>query len=302
MNRIVAKCFLIVISAFAFAMMPIATRTRAEEAAPAAARRTVTLKVMTINVRHNVDFWEERFPLIADEIVRLKPDLIGFQEMQVDIKQSKTLLKLIEERVGPDGLKYEKYEHVKTGKDMLWGEGVTIFSRYPMEEKGFADLDYGRPVVYARLKVDEGLTIDFYNTHLHNHGEDELRLSQARKLVAFEEKNDEGFLTFLTGDMNSTDDSRTIKYYIDSSFMDTYRAVHGDDTPAAGNTVPAILSKDNAPQNFTNRIDFVFVKTPPGYEGRVKVVDSVVCFRTPDERGLYPSDHLGVMTTLEISY
>lgn len=38
------------------------------------------LKVITINLRHNLNFWEERFPLIADEIVRLKLDLLLFNK------------------------------------------------------------------------------------------------------------------------------------------------------------------------------------------------------------------------------
>jgi endonuclease/exonuclease/phosphatase family metal-dependent hydrolase len=265
-------------------------------------RRRITLKVMTINVRHNVDYWDERFPLIADEIVRLKPDLIGFQEMQVDINQSRTLLELIAKRAGPGGYNYEKYDRLKTGKEMFFGEGVSIFSRYPIDKKGYVDLENGRPGIFTRVKVADGLTVDFYNTHLHNKGGDEVRLEQARKLVEYEQKNDAGYPVFLTGDMNSDDGTQTIGYYIANSYIDTYRAVHGAETPVTGNTSSVILSKDNAQQNFDERIDYVFMKAPNGWEDRIKAVDSVVCFKNHDERGLYPSDHLGLMTTFEINY
>jgi len=273
------------------------------ETGAATGARKITLKVMTINVRHFRDYWEERFPLIADEIVRLSPDLIGFQELQVDIKQAKTLLNLIDERTQGSPLKYYKYEHLKTGKEMLSGEGVGIFSRYPIEREGWADLNSGRVVVFARVSPAEGLTVDFYNTHLHNTNDDALKTEQARKIMEMMAKNEGGFTTFLTGDMNSTDGSGTIGFIMSNSFVDTYKAFHGaEETAAAGNTSPVVMSKENAPQNFVQRIDFVFVKPAPGGEGGVRILDSVVCFKNADSRGLYPSDHLGVMTTFEITY
>lgn len=272
-----------------------------ETPAPESGQKSITFKVMTINIRHSKDFWEERFPLIADEIVRLKPDIIGLQEVQIDIKQSKTLLKLIEELSGADSLKYEKYEHLKTGYEMHGGEGVAIFSRYPIIKKSFADLKHGRPVVFSRIAVADGLTIDFYNTHLHNAGP-EVTFPQAQKLVEFEKKNDAGFITFLTGDMNSYDDYPSVRHFVENGFVDTYYAVHGEETPILGNTCPVIMSKENVQQNFEKRIDFVFMKTPPGTEAQVKIVESDVYFKNLDERGLYPSDHLGVMTTFEIKY
>ncbi|HOX29007.1 MAG TPA: endonuclease/exonuclease/phosphatase family protein, partial [bacterium] len=275
----------------------------AEDAGAWQAPRSVVLKVMSINVRHNADFWEERFPLIADEIVRLAPDLIGFQEMQIDINQSKTLLSLIAERAGPDGVQYERYDHLKTGKEMLWGEGVTIFSRFPIEKKAYTDLEHGRPVILTRVKVNDDLSVDFYNTHLHHQGGDDVRLAQARKLADFAANNDAGLFTFLTGDMNSSDDTGTISYYLAHSFIDSYKALHGEDeTKSIGNTSPVVISKSNTVQNFRNRIDYVFVKPPQSAEDKIKILDSVVCFKNSDSRGLYPSDHLGVMTTFEIQY
>ena len=294
-------CAVVFISGGAFALnMP--EQGGASAAKVAQAQHKVTLKIMTINVRHNMDFWEERFPLIADEIVRLKPDLIGFQEMEVDINQSKTLLDLIAKRVGPDGLKYEKYDHLKTGGDMIWGEGISIFSRYPIEKKEFADLGHGRIVLHERIKVADGLSVDFYNTHLHNEGGDKITVPQAQKIAEFAEKNDAGFPIFLTGDMNSIEGSRTIDYYTANSFIDTYRAFHGAETAVTGNTSTVILSKKNVQQNFTERIDFIFMKVPEDWEDQMKIIDSVVCFKNHDEQGLYPSDHLGVITTFEITY
>jgi beta-glucosidase len=259
----------------------------------------VQLKIMTINLRHDVDWWEERFPLIADEIVRLEPDLIGMQEVEIAQTQSQALLDLIAARTPADGLYYEYHEEMKTGLAALGGEGIGVFSRYPISVKLSRDLLYGRVVQLDRIKISEKLTIDLYNTHLHNEGGDEVRKPQMESILAFVEENKAGYLTFLTGDMNAKDTSETIRYAVDHGFIDTYRAVHGDDTERIGNTSPIHLAKEPVAQDPTNRIDYVFMQKPPE-KVALAVVSSTVAFDHPNADGLYPSDHLGVMSTFEI--
>ena len=285
----------------AFAAFMLAAVLGIVFAHPAAAqdKKTVTLKVVTINIRHNSDWPEERFPLLADEIVRLKPDLIGLQEIQIGAHQTQELVRLIKERAG-DGLSYHYYEQLKTGGHIISGEGIGIFSRFPILKKKYRDLEQGRPVVVTRVQVQDGLVVDMYNTHLHNRGGDSVRLPQAKLITDFESKLNSGNITFLTGDMNSKEDSETIAHFLEYGFVDTYRLVHGDETDTIGNTSPVVMTLTNEPQDFRNRIDFVFMKLPEEWRSRVRVKDSVVCFKDPDERGLYPSDHLGVMTTFEI--
>jgi len=264
---------------------------------------TLLLKVMTINLRHNKDFWEERFPLVADEIVRLKPDIIGLQEVAIGIDQSKHLRDLIREKSAAAGepLTYYKYEQLKTGEYYFYGEGIGILSRFPMLKTDFADLENGRPVVLARIKIADNLTVDMYNTHLHHMGGDEVRLPQAEKITQLMKSRDSGHLTFLTGDMNSSPDSKTIKHFLEAGFTDSFMAAPEEARTKNPNTSPVILSKTPFPQSHVNRIDFVFVK--PAAEGgpAARPVSSEVCFQNHAPNGLYPSDHLGVMTTFEIS-
>lgn len=289
------------IACVCFATLFICGVAIANSGGPDGGARKITLKVMTINIRHNKDYWEERFPLIADEIVRLKPDLIGLQEVHISSNQSKILIQLINERTGGES-KYEFYEHLKTGGDMMYGEGIAVFSRFPIEKTKTLDLDNGRVVIAARIRVNDDLSVDFYNTHLHHQGGDEVRLPQAVKITGLESKLNRGMITFLTGDMNAHDDSLTIKEYTDKGFIDTFESLYGEDTKEIGNTSPVIMTLKPLPQDFRNRIDYVFVKIPEAWQGRVAATESVVCFKNHDERGLYPSDHLGVMTTFEIQY
>ena len=268
-----------------------------------AGKKVINLKVMSINLRHNSDFWEERFPLVADEIVRLKPDLIGIQEMAIGINQTRTLLRLIAERDPAGELKYHFYEHLKYGPDMIKGEGVTILSRFPISKKAAVDLGNSRPAVFARVVPEPGIAIDFYNTHLHHMGGDEVRFPQAQKLVAFMQDNYAGNFAFLTGDMNAADSSQTIKYFLEEGKMiDTYAALKGGATKPEDMTSPIILMKKNVPQAPRNRIDYVFALPPAGADNRLKIIDSIVCLRNARADGLYPSDHLGVMTTFQLVY
>ncbi len=294
-------------SAFIMMLMFIplvsATANAARDPASQINAHSATLKVMTINIRHNKDYWEERFPMIADEIVRLEPDLIGLQEVLIGIGQSRTLLGLINKRGGPEkGLHYTFYEKLKTGFHAINGEGIAIFSRYPIEKKSSRAINEGRIVLLARVKIGEGLSVDMYNTHLHNRGGDEVRAPQARMIVEMADKLDAGLLTFLTGDMNSSDDSETIHIIEDAGFIDSYKTLHGAEyTEKHGNTSPVSMVKGDFTQDFRNRIDFVFYRLPES-NIKVKILDSVVCFNQPNSDALYPSDHLGVMTTYKIDY
>lgn len=263
-------------------------------------KKSVILKVMSINIRHNKDFWDERFPLIADEIVRLQPDLIGLQEVHIGTDQSQVLLELIKER--DEGLEYGLYERLKTGLNGMEGEGIAIFTRFPKVKGGFADLEYGRPVVFNRVRVNDELLIDFYNVHMHHRGGDGIRVPQMKKILKFMKKKDKGHIIFLAGDLNTQPGTRPVEMILGNGFIDTYCEFHGDDEPELNYTAPIILSKEGVEQNPQRRIDYVMARIPPDMKDRVKILDSVVCFRNHNPDGLYPSDHLGVMITFEIFY
>jgi endonuclease/exonuclease/phosphatase family metal-dependent hydrolase len=264
-----------------------------------------SVDVMTINLRHDVDEWERRFPLIADEIVRLDPDLVGMQEIEItNVDQTHALLDLIAER---GGAPYEYYQELKIWPyGALTGEGVGILSRYPIVETGLKDLlEGGRVAVWTRVEIDDGHQLDFFNTHLESGDSgdmsgDEIRTQQAGFVVDFMATAGDERIQILTGDMNATDDTDAYAALVDGGLVDTYRAVHGDETATTGNTSPIILM-EGAEQDPQKRIDFIFASAPPPPDGaEVTPSDSIVCFQNHDDAGFYPSDHLGVMTTLEL--
>jgi len=233
--------------------------------------KTVTVKVMTMNLRHDSDQWERRFPLIADEIDRLDPDIIGLQEVEIADDQADRLNELLAKR---GHAKYHVYAKRKSGVTGYFsGEGVAILSRWPITEKHHEDTGEMRVSIHARTKHPSGGSIDIIDTHLDHRGGaegDATRDDQARQTLDLTKRNDDCHPTVLTGDMNATEGSPAMIVLKDGAFT----------------------------QSPKRRIDFVLGRSAGGRT--VKALDSVVCFKNHDSKGFYPSDHLGVMTTYEM--
>jgi endonuclease/exonuclease/phosphatase family metal-dependent hydrolase len=114
------------------------------------------------------------------------------------------------------------------------------------------------------------------------------------------ERNDACNPQFLTGDMNATEGSPALKEIFANGFVDSYRAVHGPETPKTGKTAMIKLADGAFDQAPKRRIDFVLSRDAGG---RTAIpIESVVCFRNHDAKGFYPSDHLGVMTTFQVRF
>lgn len=259
---------------------------------PVVETKTRELKVATINVRNNEDWWEERVPLLADEIARLEPDLIGLQEVQISADQGLLLQQAVAER----GIDYGYDDQLKVGFAEFLGEGIGAFFKGARVERDVLPMTEGRVALFHRIDMGDGLLVDLYDTHLEagdgSTGDgDELRRSQAEAVVAF--MRDDGHPRFLVGDMNATPEKPAITEYLEAGLVDAWAAVHGD---ALGATSPVIMTKDpTVVQDFRRRIDYVFV------DG-AEVDDVVVCFDAPTDEGLYPSDHLGVMATVTVAW
>ncbi|MBX3223354.1 MAG: endonuclease/exonuclease/phosphatase family protein [Labilithrix sp.] len=260
------------------------------------AKTTTMVRVMTLNLRHDSDQWERRFALIADEIARLDPDIIGLQEIEIADDQANRLNALIAKR---GHAKYHIYAKRKSGlRGFFTGEGVGVMSRWPIVEKHHEDTGEMRVSVLARVKHPSGGFIDVANTHLDHRGGaegDARRDDQARQTLDLVNRNDDCWPTVLTGDMNATENAPALVRFKNAGFADSYRVVHGADTPKTGNTSSVALREGAFQQNPKKRIDFVLGR---GAGGRtVSAVDSLVCLKNHDAKGFYPSDHFAVMTT-----
>lgn len=154
------------------------------------------LRVATYNIADGYLFTtnrEERMRAIADELVRLDPDVVGLQE--AFIKRDRDLLWA---RLGKSRLRYEV-----RFPGALVGNGLWILSAYPIEESWFhryshsnpwysiSEGDYwaGKGVGLARLALPGGDLIDIYNTHAQagrgNPDNELVRDGQMKELAQF---------------------------------------------------------------------------------------------------------------------
>jgi len=255
------------------------------------------LRVVSYNLRHDVDWWEQRFPLIADEIVKLKPDLLGLQEVEVGIGQGETLRDMIRER--DPALDYHLYRELKSGVAAASGEGIGLLSRRPLGPLARHDLAEGRVLIHARIDFGSGLSVDLFNTHLDSRGDDQHRYAQAKDVALYMDEQAAAGLSLLTGDLNDTPGSRAVQHLVDSGLEDAYRVKHGDRADQTGATSPILLRQEPVEQHPSRRIDYVLYRTEG--EVNVEVSSAAVAFDQPDATGLYPSDHLGVVVDLAVT-
>ena len=216
--------------------------------------------------------------------MRLAPDVIGLQEIRISIQQAQRPNELIVER---GAAAYALYEERKAGIiGQVNGEGVGIMTRLPIEETGVRDLGPGgRVAVFAQLRTPGGGALTIFNTHLHHEGGDEIRLPQAQATTKFMREREGCGLSLLTGDMNATDESATIRHFVESGLADTYRDVHGEETPVTGNTTPIRLRDGGFDQNPNRRIDYVFQRPVVRFEAGPRRPTPRCASRTTTTRG-----------------
>jgi len=228
-----------------------------------------TLKILSYNIHHanppskaNVIDLEA----IAAVIINSKADIIGLQEVDVNVSRSEHIdqAKKLAELTGM------RYYFFSKGIDLEKGEyGTAILSRYPIETTAHHLLPMPvnsemRSLGIAKIKLPSNKTIYFANTHLDLKNEN--RIAQAQFIADhFKNKKD---LVILVGDLNAKPDSQPIK---------TLESIFKRSSIPNGFTLPEV--------NPTEEIDFVMVnKRSNAKFGNHTVIDESYA---SDHRPLY---------------
>lgn len=247
------------------------------------------LRVGTLNLRNTSDRWPERVGLMIDQLVDLRPDVIGLQEVRRPSRQARVILREVNQRTSEQRQSFRMYHAWKTGL-MRWWEGVAVLTDLPVVESESLDLQGGNRVAQrVRLRVGNDL-LDFYNTHLHHIDDtDSLRLRQAQRIIDWI-ASQPGTPAVLVGDFNAQPDTAAIQL-IQDNMRSAYFAHHNVEP---GRTVPAPVSKRFGSAGAV--IDFIFVNE------HITVHDARITFdRThPDDPRLSASDHFGLAATVSI--
>jgi endonuclease/exonuclease/phosphatase family metal-dependent hydrolase len=157
-------------------------------------------------------------------------------------------------------------------------------------------LTHLRIVQALGLRRPDGTTLTIVNTHLHHpdgppgHA---ARLRQVRAILAFLEDLPPTDATVLVGDLNGAPDEPALAHLFDAGFRSATREVGLGDpgTFGSGLVAPTIY---RGPRFC---IDYVLVRGA----ARVKTARLAFDQPSPDDPGLYPTDHLGLVADLEVS-
>lgn len=253
-----------------------------------------SITVMSTNVRfyNPLDFlkksWFYRASLIVDDVNRVKPDIIGFQEATFIHYNYLT-------EAMPDYSSEMAYRD-----NFVLSEGCPIFYRtdkfelidsgsfWLSETPEVMSKDWGsehyRICVYVVLKeIATGKEFAVFNTHL-DHTSDEARINGIK--VVLDKIAEFGDIpAILMGDMNAKEDTETMKSAYES-FDDAMKAAPvTEDTPTYHNWGNAEKAK---------RIDYILTSKLDATVFEYHVLDNC-------HDGVYSSDHASIYVKLKIN-
>lgn len=271
-------------------------------AAAKASAETVTLKVMTFNIRYatapdGANAWDKRKDLVRDTIRQFAPDLLGTQEVlavQADFLAAQ-LPELQLVGVGrDDGKRAGEFSAVLFRRERfeMTDSGTFWLSETP-EKPGSKSWDSSLPRVATWVRLRDranGLReVCYLNTHWDHRG-NRARVESARIIRRWIAEHAADAVTIVTGDLNVTDEHEGYRTLVanDSELRlhDIYRQAH-----------PQVAAEEATFHNFLGgrrgrRIDFIFASP------ECQAVEAAIDYTNRD--GRYPSDHYPVTAVLQV--
>lgn len=251
------------------------------------------LAVATLNLRNRQDRWGERRHLIVSQILDTAPDLIGLQEIYLPLGQGRWLRNQINSRLG--GSTHSPYRLVQRRRHHLlhgYFDGIGILTKLPVISQDALALGYGgRVALRLNVALSSGQTLDFVTTHLHHvaHAR-QARQEQVMALMGWLHEVGRVSRQVIVGDFNEVPDGPAITQ-MKQAFRSAYAAVHGHEPLATFPT--ALVTQQDA---WAGCLDYIFVSSGLHVEEA-----RLCCHRpAPQDDTLYPSDHVGLLATLEI--
>jgi endonuclease/exonuclease/phosphatase family metal-dependent hydrolase len=273
------------------------------------------IRVLTLNVWNN-DGPSQRTSLINQELKRLQPDLISFQE--VVRSAEKDQLAELTEGLGfttthqADMQAYEPPFFDRFG-------GAAIATKLPhsrlevvdLRKSGSSDVPWATMAVSLALP-DLGELLFIAASSSWRLNAEAARERQAFDLVDLDSRHRRELPTIIAGDFNASPESASIRFLTGLQSLDG-RSVHYHDAWAIGGQGPGWTWSDENPNAkigieqivgqpaHRRRIDYVFVGGWDDHpRARAKVLDARLAFDEP-LGGLWASDHFGVLVTLDVT-
>ena len=245
------------------------------------------LRVATLNIRNLADRWEERLPLLLADTAALRPDILGLQEVVYPMQQDRLLA-----AGTPD-----EYE-VHRGWAGRPEYGNSLLVRAPLGTTGGGpqrlDLGLQRAAHRAVVVLPGGATLLVAVTHLHHRVPDAaLRDEQAAALVGWLDAAPATTGQVVMGDFNADPGEPAYARMVAAGFRSAYPEANGIEpavTWPSGLQAPAMDTDGEA-----SCLDYIWLR------GAARSVHARLWADRPaaDDPTLYPSDHVGVVATVE---
>ena len=260
------------------------------------------LRIVTINTGKCDGPYQARVAWLAEEVARLRPDVLVCQEVFREDAGPRDTLSTLQRKLGlqaswaPARFKLRECEGVALNG---WS-GMGLLSRYAWAyvdvlELPADDRDGERVAQIALLEVGE-TSVVVANVHLtHLRDGDKLREAQLDSVLRHPLMQMRKAIRLICGDLNTTPEnpllSRMLKNREAGSLIDTYVHGHGE---AERGTLPP---RGNTPAG-RPCVDYI-LSVADSEENQPVFTSSAVVLRNRDPRsGTLPSDHYGVATTL----
>lgn len=250
------------------------------------------ITVATINLRNRSDRWRERRHLLVAQLLDETPNLISLQEISFPIAQGRWIRNQINARL-PEGKRpYRLIQLRKQHPINGYLEGIGVLSNLPILYSDSLNLGYGgRVALRVNVELSNRQPLDFVSTHFHHvYTDKEARQEQALMLTGWLADRRPIPAQVIAGDFNEVPTGPAIKI-MKQRYRSAYQLRHGFEPLATCPTALVPLG------DWSGCLDYIFVSS-----GICQVPEArIFCDEpAPDDDTLYPSDHVGLLATLEI--
>lgn len=245
--------------------------------------------VATLNLFNRMGEWERRAPLVIDQFAELAPDVIAFQEVDLNLDQGMRIARQVNQRLGETA--HYRIRHAASPGKYASVHGIAVMSRIEAVEHVVLDLMSHERMAQRLVFEAGGNQFSLVNTHLHHPPEDAaVRVRQLEYLLEWLDRDPRRLPTIVLGDFNSYVEEPAVTL-MKSRFRSAYETIHGREPEKTWST--PVNTYDDSPHG---TLDYIYVS--PEFQIR----DAGLAFDRPstEDPDLYPSDHLGLYARLSL--
>ncbi len=252
-------------------------------AAPPVDGSVSELRVLTLNLRSRLDSPDLREPAISAYLTKTRPDVVLLQEVGnvkgPELTQAHRLARTA------------NYE-IAACYNARTRRGLAVLSRYPVIDVVVEELPRRkRPALGVVLNV-KGRLVSFVNVHLTPQmaavRQRQRELDAALKLMQHLPGP-----SFIGGDFNFGDTAQ--ENVLLSELIDTFRIVQPEAPGHTWDLDNPLAKKNSFPREPSRRLDRILLS-----DARARVNEARVVLDEPVVAGIFPSDHYGVFTRVEL--